>query len=262
MSELNLEPLLPTIVPARDPDEIAWRGALAHIGPLTKSTWLHGELHNITSCGLYLLYIGCIGLISKRMAPIMNTNLNRCLAEQIFAYQFDWRYPATYGITLTDIDENPDKIAAIRRMVPYFFFDCIERTGGYFLSHLPVQDLGYVVNLTRHLCGRENKSMFDAWLTSVIKHLRLVARCESDVPLPVLQDYPDRLHWEAAVRKNHGRPLPIQALDFTTPRDAAELDALAACQLAGINSRENSLLKSPDALVAAGFEGVPYTVKH
>lgn len=79
MSALPVERLLPELVPATDVQDIVWKGALAHIGPRVKSTPLHGELQGITCCGLYLLYIGCVGLISKRMAPVMNTNLNRCL---------------------------------------------------------------------------------------------------------------------------------------------------------------------------------------
>lgn len=257
MSELAIAPLLPDIVPAADADAIVWKGSTTHLGPLTASTPLHEALSNTTSCGLYLLYIGCVGLISKRLATVMDTNLNRCLAEQIFAYQFDWRYPSTYGITLTDIDENPDKIAAIRRMAPYFFFDIIERTHGYFVSVPPIGDLGYVVNLTRHLCGRENKKAIDAWTKRLIERLDELA--PRDVyELPVLQEFPTRAAWETAVRAIHGRPLPIEILDVDRELAPADLAPLAAAQLARIDPAQNRLLRPAAELLAAGFVGTPY----
>ena len=257
MTELNLTPLLPLIETAHKADDIVWKGALHHIGPVTSVTPLHEGLAGITCCGLYQLYIGCIGLITLRMSPIMNTNLNRCLAEQIFAYQFDWRYPSTFGITLTDIDENSDKVAAIRRLVPYFFFDFIEGTNGYFVTSAPLREIGFIVNLTRHLCGSVNKEVVDLWLKRVIDRLKKVAPCHT-FDQPILQDYPDRASWESAVRVIHGQPLPIEVLDLRSEPDPVQFASLASRQLSAIDPADNPLLKSPAELIVAGFISQPY----
>lgn len=257
MSELSVGGHLPEIKPVTVAAQVVWRGSTAHIGPVAAATPLQGALLNKTCCGLYLLYIGCVGLITKRMVPIMNTNLNRCLTEQIFAYQFDWRYPSTYGITLTDIDENPDKIAAIRRLVPYFFFDFIERTNGYFLSQAPIADIGFVINLTRHLCGDENKRVVDGWIEGMVERLDKIAYCPNVVG-PVLQDFESRSEWEAAVRVIHGQPLPVEVLDMSIKLDPRGFRDSALGQLRTIDPNVNSLLRREEELRALGFVGVPY----
>lgn len=257
MSELPVARHLPEIQPVKDAAKVIWRGSTEHIGPVAAATPLQGALLNKTCCGLYLLYIGCVGLISKRMEPIMNTNLNRCLTEQIFAYQFDWRYPSTYGITLTDIDENPDKIAAIRRMVPYFFFDFIERTNGFFVSQAPIADIGFVVNFTRHLCGEENRPTVDGWIRRMIERLDEIAYCPIVVG-PVLQDFPTRAEWEDVVKVIHGQPLPIEVLDMSLKVDRERFRDSALAQLRSIDPMVNSLLRPEEELLALGFDGVHY----
>ncbi len=256
MSAFDLDRLLPAIIPAKTADAIKWKGPLAHLGPVSANTPLKEALMGKTCCGLYLLYIGCVGLLSKRLVPVMNLRLNQCLAEQIYSYQFDWRYPSTYGITLSDIEANPDKIAAIRRTIPYFFFTAIKGTSGYFLSTAPVDELAFVVNLTRHLCGAENKAAVDDWVQGLLTRLDAVAPCDI-YDTPDLQDYPTRDGWEAAVRKIHGVPLPLDLLDLAADPAAMDLPGLAATGLAGIDPTQNPLLRPADALRDMGLRA-PY----
>lgn len=260
MTLLSPDRLMPDIIPAKNAGQIVWNGPLEHIGPVPEMTPLKQAMMGKTCCGLYLLYIGCIGFLTRRLAPVMNINLNRCLCEQIFAYQFDWRYAKPYGITLIDIEANPDKIAAIRRTIPYFFFTSIERTSGFFLSTAPVDEMAHIVNLTRHLCGAENKGVVDGWVEQMLVRLEDIAPCE-EFDTPVLDDFDARADWEAAVRLIHGQPLPLELLDLRTDPSTLDLDGLAALRLESLVAADNPLLRPAAEVLALGMVGSPYRIR-
>ena len=92
-------PFLPRIQPM-SPTEfnaMPWQGAIAHIGPVGQTTPLHEALLTKTNCALYMIYLGCVGFCHQRTAPVFDQRLNLLLMEQIFAYQFDGRYPKTFA---------------------------------------------------------------------------------------------------------------------------------------------------------------------
>lgn len=248
---------VPELIALKDASSLVWKGPTAHIGPISDFTPLQKALSYTTSCGLYLLYIGCIGLMSRRMLPVMNLNLNAALAEQIFCYQFDWRYPKPFGITLADIEENPDRVLALRRTIPYFFFEAIRRTNGFFLSTSPVADVSFVVNLTRHVCGSENAATVDAWLKDFIERLGSIAP-NATPTVPVLQDYPTRADWEREALRNHGHPLPLIVLDLTHSLEGSDLAALAGAEMRSIVPADNPLLQPPEVLQGLGLTA-PYS---
>ena len=255
--------LVPEMIPVRDANALIWKGPTDHIGPVSDFTPLQKALSYTSSCGLYLLYIGCVSMMSRRMLPVMNINLNNALCEQIFCYQFDWRYPKPFGITLADIEENPDRVLALRRTIPYFFFESIRRTNGFFLSTSPVSDVAYVVNLTRHVCGPENAATVDAWVKGLIDRLGDIAP-NLNPTAPVLQDYPTRADWEFEALRNHGHPLPLVVLDLTMSLGGMDLAALANEDMRRIVPAENPLLQPPEALLAMGlpepYSGKPYQI--
>ncbi|MGL4237212.1 hypothetical protein [Tabrizicola sp.] len=254
---------LPELIPLTDAEKMVWRGPTEHIGPVADFTPLQKELSYTTSCGLYLLYIGCTGLMSRRMVQVMNINLNNALSEQIFCYQFDWRYPKPFGITLADIEENPDRVLALRRTVPFFFFEAIRRSNGFFLSTSPVADIAFVVNLTRHVCGKENAITVDGWIKGFIDRLGEIAP-NPNPTAPVLQEFPTRADWEREALRNHGTPLPLGVLDLRQSLAGADLATLAAEDMRKVVPADNPLLQPPEALVAQGlaepYSGLPYQV--
>lgn len=93
----------------------------------------------------------------------------------------------------------------------------------------------------------------------------MIARLKRIAPsenlYPVLQEFPTRAAWEAAVRKNHGEPLPVDVLDVTVTIESTSFRPRAAKQLGAIDPSNNALLKSPDELKALGFVGRPYQAK-
>jgi hypothetical protein len=254
---------VPELVTLKDANALIWSGPTEHIGPISDFTPLQRSLSYTTSCGLYLLYIGCISLISRRMLPVMNVNLNNALADQIFCYQFDWRYPKPFGITLADIEQNSDRVLALRRTIPFFFFEAIRRTNGFVLSSSPVADVSFVVNLTRHVCGPENATTVDTWLKGFIDRLGEIA-ANPDPTAPVLQDYPTRADWEKEALRNHGHPLPLVVLDLTQSTAGKDFAALAGEDMRKIIPAENPLLQPIEVLQAAGlqkpYSGIPYQI--
>ena len=254
---------VPQLIPLKDANSLVWKGPIEHIGPISDFTPLQKALSYTTSCGLHLLYVGCVSMMSRRMLPVMNLNLNAALCEQIFCYQFDWRYPKPFGITLADIEANPDRVLALRRTIPYFFFEAIRRTNGFFLSTSPVADVSFVVNLTRHVCGPENHETVDAWLKGFIERLGDIA-VNSSPTAPVLQEYPTRSDWELEALRNHGVPLPLVVLDLTQPTAGIDLVARASEDMRSIVPGENPLLQSAEILRSMGlvepYSGKPYRI--
>ena len=156
------------------------------------------------------------------------------------------------------VEANPDKIAAIRRTIPYFFFQLIKGTNGYFHSPPSISEIGFVMNMTRHLGGKENKAVIETWMKAMIERLDHVAAIAAEDDGPVLQDFETRSEWEQAVLAIHGRPLPIELLDPESKVDPLQFDQLACAALARIDPTENPLLVPVADLVAMGFTAAPY----
>jgi hypothetical protein len=256
---LDVTPLLPRIEPMGpgELDRLDWKGATAHIGPTADFTPLQKALLDKTNCALYLLYIGCTGFCINRTVSVLEQKLSRRLVEQIFCYQFDWRYPKLFGITSTSINDTGDRVSAIRRAIAFYFFEIVERMPSFFLSGRPTADVGFMVNLTRHLMGNENRPIFDNWVETMIAKMDGIAPF-TDHPSPKLADYASRSEWEATVRKVHGAPLPLDVLDPDFDPGGKDLRALAVAQLNRVDAAANPLLTPGDVLLAQGFQGTPY----
>ncbi|MDP3195612.1 hypothetical protein [Tabrizicola sp.] len=250
---------LPRIVPMSPADFAAlpWNGATDHIGPVGQVTPLFEALLKKTNCALYMIYLGCVGLCHQRTASVFDQKLNLLLMEQIFAYQFDGRYPKTFGITIDDVDDTSDKVRSVRRSIAFFFFELLERAPGGFLSERPIMDIAHMIHLTRHLCGTQNAAAVDGWLRGIIERLNTVAPLTVEHS-PFLYDYPDRESWAAATVETHGTPLPLEVLDLALDLSGLDLVARATEELAEIDPAQNQLLVPPATLLAEGFVGRPY----
>jgi hypothetical protein len=234
-----------------------WAGVNAHVGPLADVTPLHAALLKKTNCALYMIYLGCVGLCHQRTETVFDQKLNVLLMEQIFAYQFDGRYPKTFGITIEDVDDTTDRGRAVRRSIAYFFFEILERAPGVFLSTRPVADIGFMINLTRHLCGPANAAIVDDWVRGIISRMDLLARSTVEHS-PYVYHFPDRESWAEAAAETHGSPLPLEVLDLSRDPSSLDLSALATSELALIDPSQNQLLVPVADLIAEGFVGRPY----
>ena len=256
---LSAVPFLPKIHPMSLAEFAAmpWNGVTGHIGPVGQVTPLHAALLKKTNCALYMIYLGCVGLCHQRTMSVFDQRLNLLLMEQIFAYQFDGRYPKTFGITINDVDDANDKPRAVRRSIAYFFFELLERAPGGFLSERPIVDVGHMINLTRHLCGDANAGTVDDWIRGIVARMDVIAPSHVNHS-PYIYDFPDRESWVATVTETHGTPLPLEALDLGTDLSGLDFAALATAQLALIDPSQNQLLVPPADLIAGGFAGQPY----
>lgn len=256
---LDILPHLPPIQPMRpgDIDRFVWKGLTKHIGPTSDFTPLQKALLNKTNCALYMIYIGCVGFCSARTITALDQKMNNSLIEQIFCYQFDWRYPKLFGLPITMVDSSAERISAIRRSVAFYFFDIVERMPSFFNSNSPVADISFMINLARHFVGDENRAVFDAWVDMIIQRMDRIAPF-GEHPSPKLSDYASREEWEATVRQVHGNPLPIAVLNPAFDPDGQDLNMLAISDLNSIDPTANPLLAPPDLLRERGFTGTPY----
>ncbi len=212
-----------------------------------------------TNCALYLIYVGCVALCIKRTGPVLEQKLSRRVIEMAYAYQFDWRYPKLFGITIDDVENTADKVTAVRRSIAYFFFEIVEQASTYFTPDRPVSEVSFIINLTRHLCGAKHRRVVDQWVKGIIGRMDAIAPFSGHNE-PSIYEYPDRTSWEAATRQTHGRPLPPEVLDLSRDLTGADLDAMASGWLHQIDPAANPLLQPPVEVLAKGFEGVPYRV--
>jgi hypothetical protein len=256
---LDVFRFLPAIEPMSPADlaSLEWKGALAHVGPLADMTPLQVALTEKTNCALYIICAGCVGLCLKRTANVIAPGTNIYLPEQIFAYQFDWRYPRVMVIDLDDIEDRKNRAAAIQQSIPYFFSDMVSRLPSFFLAESPFESTAFMINFTRHICGKANKKVVDRWVRQMIERLDVVAPQMEELSDSIF-DYPSREEWEAAVRVIHGMPLPPEIMDTEWNCGSADLLALANGHLSAIDAIGNPLLVPPEVLIANGFSGHPY----
>lgn len=244
---LNILGYLPPIT-AMTPEDLVklpWKGALSHVGPLEDMTPLQVALTDKTNCALYMICAGCIGLCLKRTATVLDQSRNAFLPELIFAYQFDWRYARVELIDLEIVEDRKNKPEAIQAAIGYFFIDAITRLPDFFLAENPFENTAFMINLTRHLCGTDNKLIVDNWVRVMIKRLDEVAAQTEELSSSIY-DYQSLEDWEAAVRIIHGKPLPPEILDLGWMPESVDLSALAELHFSEVDWDRNPFLAKVD----------------
>lgn len=217
---------------------------------------LRQRLARLTNCANYLVCIGSIDVAERRSHQVIEPKLLRCLPGAIFAYQLDWRYPKPFGITMGGLDAaTPD--VALRRAFPHAFFELLERCPSYFASGSAQPVASYMVELTRHLLGKD-VAPYNSWLDSLLDRLERVATNPAPEASSTIYDYPTREDWQAAAEIRHGRPLPVELLDTSLePPPDKSWPSLVAATFALLSPDTNPLLQPHDVLRVKGL-AAPY----
>ena len=217
------------------------------------------RLPRLTHCANYLVSIGSLGVALRRSHAVMDPKLKLLLAEVLFAYQIDWRYPKPFGITIADMDAAGPEIG-LRRAFAFQFFELIEQTPSYFSSVHPFFTTSSIVALTRHLLGKQ-AAAYDAWLAGVIDRLATIATNPTPKASIYLRDYPSEKAWRAAIDVRHGRPLPLELLDLSHDMPPEpKWPARVAATFARLSPSTNQLLQPRAALIERGL-AKPYAAK-
>lgn len=210
------------------------------------------QLTRLTHCASYLVCIGSLGVALRRSHAVIDPKLKLLLAEAIFAYQLDWRYPKPFGIVITDMDERPFALG-VRRAFAFEFFELLDRTQTYFSTSHPWPTASSIVVLTRYLLGKQ-AAVYDAWLAALIKRLTKVAPNPTPKASIYLHHYPSEKAWRAAVDLRHGRPLPLELLDLSREMPPeSKWPALVAATFARLSPANNQLLQPRATLIKRGL---------
>jgi hypothetical protein len=209
------------------------------------------RLTRLTHCANYLVCIGSLGVALRRSHAVMDPKLKLLLAEVLFAYQIDWRYPKPFGITITDMDAARPEIG-LRRAFAFQFFELIEQTPSYFSCVDPFFTASSIVALTRHLLGKQ-AAAYNTWLAGVIDRLAKVATNPTPKASIYLHHYPSEKAWKAAIDLRHGRPLPLELLDLSREMPPeSKWRALVAATFAHLSPGNNPLLQPRATLIKRG----------
>ncbi len=219
---------------------------------------LRERLSALTQCANHLVCVGSLHFALLRSYAVILPKLMACLGPAIFAYQLDWRYPKPFHTGMSELDASAPDVA-LRRAYAHAFFGCIERTPSYFSPNVQ-PTTSYMIALTRHLLGKQQVSVYDAWLDAVIARLTELATDPSAEPLQSFSSYPSREAWQAAVAVTHGVALPVELLDVSVEPPAKERwPSLVAATFARLSPENNPLLQPRDALIEKGIE-TPYSL--
>jgi hypothetical protein len=210
------------------------------------------RLLRLTHCANYLVCIGSLGVALRRSHVVIDPKLKLLLAEVLFAYQVDWRYPKPFGITITDMDAARREMG-LRRAFAFEFFELIEQTPSYFSCVNPFSTTSSIVTLTRHLLGKQ-AAAYNAWLAGVIDRLARVAKNPTPKASIYLRHYPSEKAWKAAIDVRHGRPLPLELLDLSREMPPeTKWPALVAATFAHLSPENNKLLQPRATLIKRGL---------
>lgn len=210
------------------------------------------RLPKLSHCANYLVSIGSLGVALRRSHAVMDPKLKRLLAEVLFAYQLDWRYPKPFGITITDMDTSSPEIG-LRRAFAFQFFELIEQTPSYFSTVSPFFVTSSIIALTRHLLGKQ-AATYNAWLAGVIDRLVKVATNPTPRASIYLHHFPSEKAWKAAIDVRHGRPLPLELLDLSRELPPQpKWPALVGATFAHLSPGKNPLLQQRATLIKRGL---------
>jgi hypothetical protein len=249
-------PILADIDFAREPLTEAWKGSLNHIGPVQTITPLVELLAGKTTCGTVTLMSGVTAWGAARLRPFTDVSFLDEMADAVFAWQADWRYLNGTGGPREPSPEQPVAISAAMT-IRSLFINSINTPTEWHSFYQPLMKASHIVNIVQFILPKDAKKAFKTWLKETSDRLDIVA----EIP-----DLEERKHTEFDSREafyaykapRRGPPIPPLVLDPGIDLSNLDLVAEAHKFIATLDHTKNRYLKSPDQMIAEGFESLPY----
>jgi hypothetical protein len=253
----------PSFIPAalaEAPVDFKWKGDREHIGPVQLVTPLMERLMGVTQCGQVTQVAGLLYWAGWRLKDLAPAPAKRFLlmAPAIFAYQVDALYfdrgPVPEYEEYEE-DFTPPLSAAFE--IEGYARRALDAEQYWNMYYTPVRPAFHMAHLVNHIMPKKLKKDFEKWLAEMAARVKAVAaKPEEDKKGP--EDFPSDEAYDSWIATHQGDPLPPQILDAAFTFDESKRKALIDAHLKSLSWEDNPYLRSPEAMLEAGFKGTPY----
>ena len=251
----------PDYVPAEivgAPISCEWKGAQAHIGPVETLTPLMVQLGRGTAATQVAMCAGILLWLTWRLKTLTPVEHNLELAEAAFAYNIDWRYlDVDAGPKGKAPDQPPAESAA--KKVNRWMRDAVDAETRWNSFYTAVGETFHSSHVVKFITPRRYKPDFTAWLDAVsdrmAEHFPI-----PDIPWREINTFESKADCYAYRAPRRGVAIPPQVLDPSFDYRPEQREDLLREFLAGLDPSRYRYLRTPEALLELGFEGVPYTL--
>jgi hypothetical protein len=255
-----MTPTLPAYIPATlqgSPVDFAWQGALSHVGPEGAVTPLLKKLDGLTTCGQLSLCAGLLTWAAWRLRDETDEALSALeLAEAVFAHQVDWRYVNRDAGHVRAVPEGPPALSALLQ-VSLFMWEGLSVDWFWDSYYAPITQTFHAAHIVQHIMPNTHRPAMVRWLGAAIQRLQVHARAP-DEPFRKQRSFPSLDEWKVFVGRHRGPPLPPGIIDLQADYQPAQRQALVTRFIEGLDWERNRFLRSPQAMLALGFQGEPY----
>ena len=244
---------LPEDLPA-DQLGFEWGSADEHIAP-PGETPLSRALQGKTNAGVITFIAGCALLCAKRLERIGDTRRLVMLSECLLCFEASPHYYSGY--------RRPKPASpppAVEQVISAIFTRAtavFQQLPGEHSSFPPMSAAKNIVALTKLVLGPNNRKYLENWIKTAVGRLNQFAPNDNQV-FKTRLDFETEEEWQIVKRRNFGVPVPLEVLNDKIALTESDLPRLYADFLKSVKWRENPYLRSPDALVEAGFQGTAY----
>jgi hypothetical protein len=259
---MNID-LRPSFIPAalaEAPVDFEWKGDREHIGPVQMVTPLMRRLWGVTHCGQITQLAGLLYWAGWRLKNHAPAPARRFLlmAPAMFAYQIDALYFDRGPVPEYEEyeDEFTPALSAAFEIEGYAR-RALDKERYWNEYYTPVRPTFHMAHLVTHIMPKELQKKLKSWLREAAARVHAAApKPEEDRKKP--EEFPSDEAYCAWIATHQGSALPPQILDPAFTYDESQRKALVDEHLKALNWRDNPYLRSPEAMVAAGFKGTPY----
>ena len=236
------------------PVEFSWKGTTAHVGPAPPSGPVLDLVGDKTTCGTITLLAGVLEWASWRFQGHTDTQQGRELSEAAFAYQIDWRY-VDLGQRI-DIPEEPASLSAFLKIWS-FMRRALNPKRYWDHYYQPIDETFHASYILRHTLPKADQKTFSSWLKSAAARLDTIAP-KPDEPRRKKSEFDSPEQYTEWVATHRGVALPSEVLDPGFDYMQEMREDLVGTFLEELDPSANRYLRSPEAMLELGFEGIPY----
>jgi hypothetical protein len=244
----------PSIVGA--PLNFHWEGASDHIGPVETVTPLLDLLAGTTTTAQIAMCAGILSWGAWRLKGHVEVEHNFELAEAAFAYVVDWRYVDRDAGPRGKAPDQPPALSAMKQLNRFMRLGLNQDK--YWDSYFqPVWETFHSAHIVRHILPNAMRSDFESWLATLVGRIKS-HWAKPDEEFRRKDTFPNAKEREQFISRHRGRPVPREILDPRFEYQEEDSPRLIGEFLARLNPQTNRYLRSPENMLALGFEGVPY----